>query len=125
MFKGIRHISLAIHGSQFADQVLLAVPKSAGLRKVEVGARRFEVPKEWSASPLPFNIIACFSRDCAGQTIGFDLTSAGSIKILLCEVHYGLPSGGAKLTAARLGNAIASQNGDTTILINNFDLPGA
>jgi peptidase M28-like protein len=121
---GMRHVSLAIHGSPSADQIILAVPKNAELKMIEIGGKHFEVPKEWSASPLPFNFIACFSRDCAGETIGFDLTSAGSINVLISEIRYGLPPGGAKLTGARPKSAIASQNGDTTVLINDFNLPG-
>ena len=122
---GLRHIDIALHASSFASQVILAVPRETKLRAITLDGKRFVVPVEWAKSPLPYNLIACFSNDCGHKTVGLDFASREPARLLLSEVRYGLPEAGRRLAAARPATATQSQNGDTTVLINAIALPGA
>jgi len=122
---GLRHVDIALHASNSANQVILAVPRDAKLRAITLDGKRFAVPVEWAKSPLPYNVIACFSSDCAQKTVGLDFASREPARLLLSEVRYGLPEAGRKLVAARPVTATQSQNGDTTVLINAIAIPGA
>jgi hypothetical protein len=121
----VRLVSVALHGSANANQIILAIPKAAGLKGIAIEGEHFDVPATWMNSPLPYNLIACFSRDCANKTIVLQLATMLPIDLLLGEVRYGLPPGGERLLAARPPTATASQNGDTTMLINGVSVPGA
>jgi hypothetical protein len=120
---GTRRVALALHGSPQADQMVVAVPRDAGLKTIEIDGKRFDVPKTWAQSSLPYNFIGCFSRDCATKTIAFELSARSELKLLVGELRYGLPPDGRKLVAARPKTAVASQNGDTTVLINSVTVP--
>jgi hypothetical protein len=119
----VRHVDIAVDASDLTNQVLVFVPKEANLRAVVVAGRRFEVPKKWGDSK--YNLIGCFSTDCAKQKIGLDLSTAAPVTLYLSEVRYGLPPSGKALVAARPVWATPSQNGDTTVLINSLSIPGA
>jgi hypothetical protein len=120
---GTRRIALTLHGSPQADQMVIAVPKESGLKTIEIDGKRFDVPKTWAHSSLPYNFIGCFTRDCATKTIQLGVSARGPLKFLVSEVRYGLPPDGQKLIAARPKTAVASQNGDTTVLINSMTVP--
>ena len=122
---GLRHVDIALHASNAANQVILAVPSNAKLRAITLDGKRFVLPTESAKSPLPYNVIACFSRDCAQKTVGLDIASREPARLLLSEVRYGLPQAGRKLVAARPVSATQSQNGDRTVLISSIAIPGA
>jgi hypothetical protein len=120
-----RLVTLAMHGSTKANQIILAVPKIAELEGITIEGEHFDVPGFPMNSPLTYNLIACFSRDCANKTIVLQVRATSPIDLFLGEVRYGLPPGGERLIAARPRTAIASQNGDTTVLVNKVVVPGA
>jgi hypothetical protein len=115
-------ITLMLHGSADANQMILAIPRDASVKEIEILGKHFEVPKEWASSPLGDNIVGCFTPDCASATVELTLASAKPVKLQLAEVRYGLPKDAAKLIAARPANAIPSQNGDTTVLLNAIEV---
>jgi hypothetical protein len=120
---GTRRIVLTLYGSPQAGQMIIAVPKSSGLKTIEIDGKRFDVPKVWAQLPGPYDFIGCFSRDCATKTITLDVSAQGLLSLLVGELRYGLPPDGQKLIAARPKTAVASQNGDTTVLINSVTVP--
>jgi hypothetical protein len=121
---GTRQISLALHGSAQASQMVIAVPREAGVKTIEIDGKRFDVPN-WSQSSAPYNFIGCFSRDCATKTVNLELSSRGALKLLIGELRYGLPPDGKRLLDARPNWAVASQNGDVTVLINAVKIPAS
>jgi len=120
---GTRRIVLTLYGSPQAGQMIIAVPKISGLKTIEIDGKKFDVPKLWTRLPGPYDFIGCFSRDCATKTITLDVSAQGPLKLLVGELRYGLPPDGQKLIAARPKTAVASQNGDTTVLINSVMVP--
>lgn len=123
MAGGTRHISLALHGSSQAEMMVLAIPKDAGMKTIEIDGKRFDVSKAWAQTQSPYNIIGCFSRDCATKTVEFDLSARDAVKVVVGEIRYGLPPDGQALIAARPRTAVASQNGDTTVLLDSVTIP--
>ncbi len=121
---GARRVSLALHGTGEAAQMVLVVPRSAGLKAVDIDGKHFDAPAEWAKIERGA-IILCTTRDCADKTITLTLAAKKPVDITLVEQRYGLPPGGAKLQAARPKTAIVSQNGDVTVLINAVKVPGA
>ena len=122
--NGTRRVSLALKGSEDANVMFVAVPTAAGLKRIEIGGKTFEVAN-WSQSSLPYGVIVCSSRDCATKTITLELSTHKAVKIALAEERYGLPPDGAKLVAARPKTAVASQNGDTIFLVNSVTIPAS
>jgi hypothetical protein len=122
---GLRRVILSLKGSAETNQMLMAIPKVAGLKAVSVDEKRYEVPAEWARSPGSYDIVGCFTRDCATRIVTLDLTGKAGLKLYLSEIRYGLPPEAAKLVAARPKTAVQSQNGDTTVLINSVTVPPA
>jgi hypothetical protein len=118
---GLRRVTLALKGGD-ANQMVLVVPQEARMKAIEIGGKRFDAPPTWES--LPRQIIACSTDDCANKEITLELGAKKPVEIILLSQRYGIPSGGAKLQAARPKTAVISQNGDTTILINRVKIPG-
>ncbi|MBV9331618.1 MAG: M20/M25/M40 family metallo-hydrolase [Alphaproteobacteria bacterium] len=123
--RGARHVSLTLRGSPEIDQIVVAVPKVAGLRRISLDGQNFAVPPAWTASAVPYDYIGCYSKDCSGKSLFLDLTSSRAVPILVAEIRYGVPAAGQLLVRARPPEAVASQEGDTTILIGEFTVPPA
>ena len=122
--SSVRHIDIALHGSNLANQMILAIPKEGGLRGIAVNGKHFALTAtSTDATRRPYSLIGCFSRDCAQAVIGLDLTTRNSVRLFLAEVRYGLPPAGRRLISARPSTATPSQNGDTTVLINSISVP--
>jgi hypothetical protein len=96
--------------------MLIAVPKEAKLNWVEIGGQRMktELPDR--------NIIGCASADCRSQVVTLDLGSRGPVDLLIAEQRYGLPPDGEKIAAARPKEAIASQSGDTVLILKKVTI---
>jgi hypothetical protein len=120
---GVRRVTVILHASAFTNQVVLAVPKAAGLQSIDIDDKHNVVPATWAQLPSPYDFIGCSTSDCATKTIAFDMKGHGPLKIYLAELRYGLPPDGTKLQSARGETAVASHNGDTTILINALAIP--
>src|SRR5262249_426025 len=120
---GARRIALTLYGSSQADQMFIAIPRESGLRSITIDGKRFDVPKAWAQSSTPYNFIGCFTPGCATKSIALEVSAHDSLKLLVAELRYGLPPDGQKLLAARPKTAVASQNGDTTVLINSVTVP--
>ena len=115
---GARRVTITFHGSPQTSTMGIIVPKSAKLRSIDIHGQHLVAPKDNDAATL----LGCFSRDCAGETVALELGSRSDVSLPIAEQRYGLPAFAAKLVAARPANAIASQSGDVTLLINTLTL---
>jgi hypothetical protein len=120
---GARRVTVTVRASALANQIVLAVPKEADLQAIDIDGKHNEVPTTWAQLPAPYRVIRCMSNDCATKTITLDITGHGALKLYLAEVRYGVPADGAKIQAARGETAVASHNGDTTLLLNSVVVP--
>lgn len=111
-------VTIALRGSEHAEQMFLVVPKTAGLKAVGIG--------DWSVPVKPGNIhsgstiIGCLTKDCRDATVTLDIGSTKPFDILSGERRFGLPSQGKKLLEARPNTAVPSQLGDGTILFSKL-----
>ncbi len=118
---GLRRVTLALRGGN-ANQMALIVPQAAWMKAIEIGGKRYDVPGQWGA--LAHVFILCATDDCANKEITLELGAKKPVEIMLVSQRYGIPPDGAKLQAARPKTAVLSQNGDTTVLINQVRIPG-
>jgi hypothetical protein len=115
-----RRLSLALHGSNQAQQMFLIFYKPRGLKDLEINGWHFSVPPQWGSRDRV--VIACMSRDCASMKLTVALRGNAPLNTILGENRFTLPSAAATLLAARPNNAVPSQNGDGTLLINHLVL---
>src|SRR3569832_178895 len=115
-----RIVSLAIHASDRANRVVVVVPKSASLAKIEFRGQIF-TPSATSLNPAG-TIIACVTDDCRTMKLKLTFSTAAKVDLTLGEQTYGLPPDGTKLVEARPATTIPSQSGDTTIVFGKLTL---
>ncbi|HEY6579253.1 MAG TPA: M20/M25/M40 family metallo-hydrolase, partial [Rhizomicrobium sp.] len=119
--KGGRLVTLLLHGSNRAAQMLLVSPNQAMLKAVDLYGWHFEAPVQWKKEK--FIVLACMSRDCAHGTVTLTLLARASVTLHLYEHRFGLPGFAHGLAAARPATAVQSQNGDGVTLIGGVDVP--
>ncbi|HEX3755012.1 MAG TPA: M20/M25/M40 family metallo-hydrolase [Rhizomicrobium sp.] len=107
-------VRLRLHGSA-ADGMMLEIPADAGLVSVAIGGREFAL------RPRGAFTIACATRECRDAQIVVGLKAAPTLTLV--EQRFGLPFGGARLTAARGRAAVPSQFGDTSLLSAHLTIP--
>lgn len=117
--NGTRAVTVQLHGSPDADAMLLRIPKEDGLVSLDLRGQHLTPPKDWSGDTT----LACVSRDCRDLTLSLVLRGEAPFKLAFAERHYGLPTFGASLAAARPDTAMPSQSGDGAILANVLRLP--
>jgi hypothetical protein len=116
-----RRLTLALHGSAKAAQMILVIPKSAMLKAIDVNGWHFDAPRSWSEEDSV--ALACMSRDCASATVTFTLASQSAQTLALYEHRFGLPDFAKRLAAARPPTAVQSQNGDGVVLMGEILFP--
>jgi hypothetical protein len=114
-----RRVTLTLHGSNQTNEMALMVPNTAGLKWFEIGGIRSAVNSD--ASPRG-TIIGCATEDCRNQTITLDLATNKPVDITLMEQRFGLPPDGQKIAAARPKEAVASQSGDTVMVLKRLTI---
>jgi hypothetical protein len=115
-----RRVVLALHGTENSNGIVVIVPNGSGLNWAEIGGQRLNVSGN-AANPRG-TIIACASYDCVGQTIKLDFNSTKPVEVMLAERHFGLPADGQKIAASRPPEAVASQNGDSVLVLKRITL---
>jgi hypothetical protein len=118
-FPGGRRVTVALHGSPSAAAMSIVIPKSAKLRALGIHGQHLAPPQDYDGDVF----LACVSRDCAQEVVAIETASRAGFKLRFAEQRAGLPPAGAKLVAARPKQAIPSQNGDVTLLVNTLDIP--
>lgn len=118
---GERKVRLVLHGSRATNQIYLFIPNSAKLKSVDMNGWHFDAPQKWSNEA--FVEIACMSRDCARAAMTLTLASRPSVVLGLYECRFVLPPSARRLLAARPPTAVASQNGDSTVLVSDILIP--
>lgn len=116
---GGRTVTIALHGSEQASAMFVMVPKSAGLKGVDIRGQRLATPAEFDSDAL----LVCASSDCANEQLSLDLATRSPVALRFGEQRYGLPAFAGKLVAARPANATPSQSGDIVILANMVRVP--
>ncbi len=119
---GGRRVTLALHGSDDANQMALIVTDPAALKAIDIKDWHFDAPPQWAK--LKRVVIACMSRDCASATLSLTLADDAPVDAILGEDHFGLPPAGARLLAARPKTAVQTQNGDGVLLLSKLHVPG-
>jgi hypothetical protein len=114
-----RIVSLVLYGSAQTDAMTLRIPKQAKMTGLRVRGENVQIAKDWSGDTL----INCDGRDCRDLAVTLTLGSHETVTLPFAERHYGLPTFGAPLAAARPATAIPSQSGDGAILANTVNLP--
>jgi hypothetical protein len=111
-------VSLRLHGSPEADGMMLSIPADAGLVFASVG--------EWKLAPHPQGrfVVTCATAECRDLPVTMRFTSAAPVTLELAELRLGLPAGGEKLQRARGNMAVASQIGDSMLLLTELKVPG-
>jgi hypothetical protein len=115
-------VTIAMHGSAKAGQMLLVVPKSAGLKAVDIG--NWHIPVRPSRFNSGNTVIGCLTPDCRGMSVTLDIAPKKAFDIVLGERRAGLPSTGKNLSNARPRTAVPSQMGDGTVLISKLRIRG-
>lgn len=121
--KGLRRVILNLHGSKEAAQMYVTIPRTAGLKAIDIGGWHADAPRAWGREEAV--AIACMSRDCADQSITLTLTSRSAANLGIYEHRFGLPEFARPLVAARPATAVPSQNGDGITLVNVVRIPTA
>jgi hypothetical protein len=116
-----RRVTLALRGSEQANQMLVVVPKAAGLTKAMIDGKTF-VPAKETLNPWG-TIIACVTIDCRHKTVVLEFDSRRAVDVIIGEQRFSLPPDGARLQQARPDNAVTSQSGDTTIVFGKVSVP--
>ncbi len=115
-----RTITLTVHASDRANRVVVVVPKSASLTRIDFRGQTF-TPSASSLNPAG-TIIACVTDDCRNMRLKLTFGTAAKVDLTLGEQTYGLPPDGVKLVEARPPTTIPSQSGDTTIVFGKLTL---
>jgi hypothetical protein len=115
-----RVVTLRVHASGRADRVVVIVPKSAQLTRVELRGKTF-VPSPDALFPAG-TVIACVTDDCRTLTLKLTFASRNRTTLTLGEQDFGVPPDGARLIAARPATAVRSQFGDNTIIFGTLTL---
>jgi hypothetical protein len=121
--NGGRRVTLALHGSDDANQMALILTRPAGLKSIDIKDWHYDVPPQWTK--LDRVVIACMSRDCATATVTLSFSNNAPVEAILGEARFELPQEASALLAARPRTAAQSQNGDGELLINHLHIPGA
>jgi hypothetical protein len=116
-----RSLTLALHGSSNAAQMVLVIPKSAMLKAIDINGRHFDAPPSWANEDSV--VLACMSRDCASSAVTLTLASPRAQTFELYEHRFGLPDFAKRLAAARPPTAVQSQNGDGVVVMNKVGVP--
>jgi hypothetical protein len=114
-----RRATLTLHGSNQTNEMALEVPNAAGLKWFEIGGIRSDVLDNASARGT---IIGCATSDCRNQTIALGFANAKPVDITLIEQRFGLPPDGRKIAASRPKEAVASQSGDTVMVLKRLTI---
>jgi hypothetical protein len=118
-FPGGRRVTVALHGSAEASTMAIVIPKEAKLRALDIHGQHLEAPKGHDG----FTLLACASRDCAGEVVSIETATGAAFKLHVIEQRNGLSPQAAKIAAARPPQAIPSQSGDVTLLTATLDIP--
>jgi hypothetical protein len=109
----LHELRVQLHGSTDADAMILQIPGTVGLQRIDVGDQHLIAPRDWATGTR----LECLGPDCRDRTLTLLLTGdASGLRII--EERDGLPAFGAALQAARPETAMASQNGDQVVLVN-------
>jgi hypothetical protein len=120
---GGRRVTLALQGSDDANQMALILTNPKGLKAIDIKDWHFDAPPAWAK--LDRVLLACMSRDCASAAITLTMADNAPVDAILGESRFGLPPEGARLVASRPNAAVPSQNGDGVLLISKLHVPGA
>jgi hypothetical protein len=116
-----RRIALAWRGSPETNELLIAIPKEAGLVKITFGDKTF-VPAKDSLNPWG-TIFGCVTSDCRDGSVVLDFAARQPVNIVVGEQRFGLPPDGSRLEGVRPATTVASQSGDTTIVLGKVSVP--
>jgi hypothetical protein len=111
---GARALSLRV-SADGADEILLAAPAAAGLRRVEIGADAIAL-----AAPAE-RTIRCYGRACAAFEMKL-LVGAEPAEWRLIAKRYGAGPNAAALAAARPDWTIPIQDGDVRLTVSRARL---
>jgi hypothetical protein len=98
------------------DGVMLLVPEGVKLQSVTLGG--ITVP----APPRRVSIV-CATQDCGNAQMTLRLGSSTATTLTLLSLKHGLPPDGTRLLKARPVTAVASQEGDQTVLAATVAIP--
>jgi hypothetical protein len=118
---GGRAITLMLHGSAGAAQMMLIIPKSAGVESLTIDGKRIVIGREWANDNRI--VLLCTTRDCANAGIVLDSANKVAFDLVLGERRFGVPAFGQKIVAARPATAVPSQVGDGTVLFTKVSVP--
>ena len=113
-------VTLTFHGSERSNEMLLVVPKDAALDRIEFEGRRL-VPAPNASNPLG-TVFGCVTEDCRNKKVTLHFRSARPVEVWIGEIDYGIPADGSRLESVRPDTTIASQSGDTTIVVGKLKL---
>jgi hypothetical protein len=116
-----RLVTLTLQGSERTNEMLLAVPKNSGLDRIEFEGKRF-VPSPDANNPLG-TIFGCVTRDCRNKSVTLHFADTHPVDLWLAEIDFAIPPDGEQLENARPPTTVASQSGDTTIVLGKVKLP--
>jgi len=116
-----RRVTLTWQASGAVNEFVVAVPKAAGLTRVAFGDRTF-VPGKDTLNPWG-TIFGCVTTDCASGTVVLDVASRKPFDIVIGAQRFELPPDGDRFERARPATTVASQSGDTTVVLGKVTVP--
>lgn len=120
--EGVRTASLALRGSTETAEMALYIPSGAGLLSLDIGGQHLAAPAGWTGSTA----LLCLGADCRDERVVLRLAAQvpeQPAELRFVEHRWGLPARGAALQLSRGPAAMASQNGDETLLLGSLPLP--
>ncbi len=110
-----------VSGSEGSDWLMLLVPVPDGGADLAVVGTEHAFP----LTPAPFAddgyaVFSCHGAACDGLELALDLGGPLPGDVLVFELTYGLPEGGAELQAARPATAVPSHEGDIGVVFNRM-----
>lgn len=114
---GVRRVRARLVSPRGAPVVFLLVPTGVEILSLSVQGRPVPAPvaravEFWGGHRL----VACVTTPPEGLEIEAAILSAAPVPVILVDQSYGLPAEGARLLQARPATAVASQEGDVTIV---------
>ena len=117
-----REVSIKLDIGPSAMLAMLWIPKSAGLKSIEISGQTLHFPSERSGNG-DYESFVCRGESCDGMVAKLTLTGNLQHPALIVKAVAGIPSEGQSIIVGRNNShAIAGQDGDQSLVWNKFQL---
>ncbi|MCQ4163612.1 M28 family peptidase [Tahibacter harae] len=116
-----RRLTARIDAGADVQSVVLLLPRSAGLKAIEMDGQRVEYKERFSEAG-DYKAFVCRGESCDGRQLLLELSGKAPQAGLLVRMSAGVPEAGRAVVQARDANAIAQGDGDQSYVISEISL---